>query len=257
MIALDLSNKVRELIAADIPIESLSSDRIVVYMPFMYDDGDHLSIYIDNKNGAWSLSDEGDVLKRTSESGLNFGRPENADRLKNLIEFYGVTESNGALNISADDEMLADSIFTLTQTCLEATWLAKTPKAAARTEGQRFPIKLERLVTSAISAERLKHNWHDPVFDPERIYPVDYRIDSSVRQLFLFGVTNVPSCMRATITCLHYEKVGANFSAVAVYDDEGALPVRYAKQLNEVVDTRFPRINESRQIKNFLKAVAA
>ena len=63
--------------------------------------------------------------------------------------------------------------------------------------------------------------------------------------------------MRATITCQHYRIAGADFRAVAVYDHEEQLPVRYTKQLNEVVDKRFPRINERQIIIQFLKSAAA
>jgi len=257
MIALDLSNKIRELIAADIPVESAGPDRAVVYMPFMYDDGDHLSIHVVNTNGRWVLSDEGDVFKRTGDLGLDFGKQENAVRLHNLIEFYGVSENNGTLNIVANDEMLTDSIFTLTQTCLEATWLAKTPKSSARREQDRFPVKLDNLVNSVIPSDKVFPNWHDKVLDPDKTYPVDYRIDAKQRQLFLFGIQNVASCMRATITCLHYEKIGVDFDSLAIYDHEEEITPRYTKQLNEVVRKTFPRIGELRPIEEYLKGFAA
>jgi hypothetical protein len=227
-------------------------------MPFIYDDGDQFSVYVtQTRNKKWVLSDDGDVLKRASELGFDPEKAANQERLKTLIDFYGVTDRKGALNITVTDDELVDSLFMLTQTCLEATWLAKTPKVPTKAEREQFPLKFERLISEALPTITIEHNWHDRELDPERIYPVDARIGGKTKQLFLFGVQNQASCMRATITCQHYRIAGADFRAVAIYDHEEQLPVRYAKQLNEVVDKRFPRIGERAQIIRYLKASAA
>ena len=72
MIAIELANTVRDRIATDIQVEGAGDNRLVIYMPFVYDDGDQFSIYATrNGNAEWLLSDEGDVWKRVSERGFD------------------------------------------------------------------------------------------------------------------------------------------------------------------------------------------
>lgn len=258
MIAFDLAHTVRDSIAANIEVENLGDDRLVVYMPFIYDDGDQCSIFLtkDSQSG-WLLSDQGEACKRASELGFDLAKNTNTERLQKLTEFYGVTQDGTALGLSSNRDELAESLFALTQTCLEATWLPKSRVVRSAAERQDFSKKFEELVFKAAPQSESSFNWHDPVHDPKRIYPVDCHLTGKERQLFLFGVQNPAACMRATITCQHYRIEGANFDAVAIYDKEEEIPKRYTDQLNELVLRRFPRIVESKQIIRFLKGVAA
>jgi Domain of unknown function DUF1828 len=258
MISINLAEHVRELIAADIDVQGIDNDNVVVYMPFIYDDGDQFTVNISRAaHNKWTLSDEGDALKRAGELGFDYRREENADRLRKLIEFYGISGTNGELNLKTDDHGLVKSLFTLTQTCLETSWLAKTPRLSERTEKENFPLKFERLVRKAIPSSEFKQDWHDVKHDPKRIYPVDIHIPGKRKQLFLFGIAHQAACMRATITCQHYRIAGADFEAVAIYDHEEQITKRYSDQLNEVVDKRFPRVAESRAITSYLREMAA
>ena len=257
MIAFDLANLIRDRIASDIAVDSIDKNHAVIYMPFVFDDGDQCSIFLerDEKN-TWNLSDDGDVFKRASEIGMNFNKDNNKERLQKLTDFYGVEQNNGALELLADEASLGDSIFTLTQTCLEATWLAKTPKKREQKPKRDFSSKFEKLVSRAIPKLGLKFNWHDNIHDEKGYYPVDCRIPGGGKQLFLFGVPNPLACMRATITCQHYRIAGAEFHAVAIYDHEENLPKKPADQLNDVVDKRFPRIQENKQIESYIRRYA-
>jgi len=258
MIDFDLANMIRDRIATDIHVEGMGENRLVIYMPFVFDDGDQFSIFATkDSDNRWLLSDEGDVWKRVSELGFDPTKESNVERLGKLAGFYGVTDDDGSLVIRTADESLVRSLFTLTQTCLEASWLVKTPKAAKRSEREDFSARLNKIILTAIPDADVEYNWHSPEHDPNGLYAADVRIPGRDKQLLLFGVPNQPSCMRATISCQHYRLAGLDFDGVAIYDHEEDLPRRYTQQLNEVVDHHFPRIGEHRTIEQFLKSKAA
>jgi len=258
MIAIDLANLVRDRIASDIVVDRIDDNHVVVYMPFTFDDGDQCSIFLErDDNSKWHLSDDGDAFKRASELGMDFAKASNKDRLEKLIEFYGVVENEGSLDLLSDEAGLGDSVFVLTQTCLEAAWLAKTPKKREKKQKQNFSRKFESLVARAVPDLEIEFNWHDETHDEKGRYPVDCRVLGSKKQLFLFGASNPYACMRATITCQHYRITGAEFHAVAIYDHEETLSKKPADQLNGVVDKRFPRIQENKPIEAYIREYAA
>ena len=49
----------REKVCEKLRLEAEGVDRFRVFTPFMFEDGDHLSIILKRENGTWLLSDEG------------------------------------------------------------------------------------------------------------------------------------------------------------------------------------------------------
>lgn len=256
MIAFDLAHKVREQIASDIEVETINSTKLIVHMPFVYDDGDPCSIYVDRVGeNRWLLTDDGDVVKKAYDAGTDLRKSLHLERFQTLIGFYGVADNNGRLNLEANDDALTDSIFTLTQTCLEASWLGKPRQSPRAEESKLFAHKLDRLVKKTVGENRISRNWVDKVYDPNGTHPIDYRIDSK-RQLFLFGVPNQLACLKATVSCQHYKLRGADFLSVVVFDHEERMPKKTADQLREVADRAFPRVGERAAIAEYLEQIS-
>jgi hypothetical protein len=259
MISVTLAHQLQEQIAAEIAVEAITNDQMVVYMPFVFDDGDRCSIYLSRLDEAqWKLTDHGDVIKRASYAGVDLLNANHAERFRTIASFYGVAENEGALDLVTDQEGLSDAVFAMTQTCMEATWLAKMPLFnRTLSESKKFPQRLTTLVEKAVPRHRITHNWHDPVADPHGVYRVDHRIEGREKQLLLFGIGGPNSCMRATIACLYYKKEGLDFEGIAIYRNEEKLEKRYTEPLNDAVDKRFPRIAESKSITRYIAAAAA
>lgn len=63
MVASDIIAIIRQQVTEGLQIEREEQDRIVIYTPFMYQDGDHCSFVIvrDPSKAEWYLTDEGEV----------------------------------------------------------------------------------------------------------------------------------------------------------------------------------------------------
>lgn len=258
MISIDPAQQVRDLMADGITIEAVGTDRVEVSIPFLFDDGDHLSFFADRgASGEWSITDDGEVIYRAQTAGLDLSKQAQLDRLNTLTEFYGVRTDDGALTMKSDVAAIADDIFTFAQTCLEATWLAKMNRLIRKQSTKaKFDRKLDKLLSSVLGKEKIARSWSDREIDPRGDYPVDYRIQGRNRQLFLFGVSSETHCAQATIACLYFKAKRIEFEAAVVYEEETKLRRRYADQLNDVVDRKFSRIGERKTIENYLASVA-
>jgi hypothetical protein len=260
MIAFEVAHQIREQLASQIDVEGIGPDRIAIHMPLIYDDGDNCSVYaVRRDDGKWIITDDGDAMRRAADAGIDLRKAGYAERLESLIEFYGVEQNAGALGLSVQGEEFSEAVFTLTQTCLEATWLSKMQRMARRqSRAIKFTHKLDRIIDKAIEAEHVERNWHDPEHDPRALYPVDYRITGRNRQLFLFGVATDLACTQATISCLHHQAArdAAPFDSLVIFDDEEAISKVNADRLKDVADRTFPRIIEVKQISSYLSALA-
>lgn len=253
MISIDPASVLREKLADGIEVERSGNDSYMVYVPFVFDDGDQLTIHATRKSDElWELSDDGDVLHRAREAG---GRPlsdADLDRIRQIAEFYGAREVNGALDFEAKNDELAFALFAFTQSCLEATWVARSKPPARRTERRpQFLQKLDKLIGSCVEKSYVTPHWYDAENDPKELYRVDYKIKTPNRQLFLFAVSSNYDCAQATISCLHHKQAGTKFDGIAVYDEELNIPKKLADQLNDTVDWRFPRVSERKTISEF------
>jgi hypothetical protein len=259
MISIDPALQLQDYISSGFVVESEGENRVVVSMPFIFDDGDQMSICaIRGEGGIWQLTDEGDVLQRTTERMARRPSVSIDERLQSLIDFYGVSATDGALRLNTTTNTLSEDIFTFAQTCLEASWLGKSQQRASRhAEKVAFNEALSGIVKAVVGKDRVSSKWHDPVSDPDRLYPVDLRIHCRDTQLFLFGVSSPVHCAEATITCLHHKNAGTKFKGVVVYEEETEIAKKHADRLNDVADRRFSRISESKTIAAYLKSFAA
>lgn len=258
MISATITHRIREQLANRIEIESKDRDSCIINMPFVFDDGDPCGFMLTKgSDDTWYLSDKGVTARRASYIGADLLAPGHVERFRSIVGFYGMTEENGALLLPVRHDDFSDAIFTFTQACLEMVNLAKMPKERSETVKTDFSKRLAKLVESAIPENHRVAHWHHPTLDPEHVYPVDYWIKGKSRDLYLFGVSNPMHAARATIACYHYKRSKADFKSVAIYDHEEKLSPRDTVPLNEIVDKRFPRVNERRSIQEYLTTEAA
>jgi hypothetical protein len=91
----DFKNKVSEKLR----LSSEGINRYRVFTPFMFEDGDHLSILLKRKNGGWMLSDEGHTYMHLTydleEKDLQRGTRQKI--ITNALSMFSVQDREGEL----------------------------------------------------------------------------------------------------------------------------------------------------------------
>ena len=96
-------------------------ERFRVFTPFMFDDGDHLSIVLKKDGAGWMLSDEGNTYMRLTfdidEQSLREGKRHAI--IANALSLFDVEDRDGELVIRVRDGMYGDALFSFVQAILK------------------------------------------------------------------------------------------------------------------------------------------
>lgn len=248
MIAKELQNVIREEVGKKVSFRVLSDNRLGVALPLTFGDGDTCEVIIEAEDdGTCTLSDDGYVLALGRTMGVGLRSTGYADRFNRLAAFYGAESQSGALKLTSTVANLGDSIFALTQACLELARLIDAPPEGKR-KARAFSKKFRKLITATIPSERLSTRWHDQEADPEGIYPVDYRVESKGQNWLIFGASSPLKCWKGTTTVQHYKlkdlpmkslfayggAVGTDQSAIGVVNDNADYVFSLESQRNEL-----------------------
>ena len=112
----DFKQKVFEKI--NIKLEGINRYR--VFSPFVFNDGDNLSIIIKKENGEWVLSDEGHTYMHLSydlkDNDLQWNKIQKI--IDNILSFFGVQDREGELIVPIEDDSYGDAFFRFVQAIL-------------------------------------------------------------------------------------------------------------------------------------------
>ena len=95
--------------------------RYRVFTPFMFDDGDHLSIVLKKDGDSWMLSDEGNTYMRLTfdvdEQSLREGKRQSI--ISNALSLFDVEDRDGELVIRVNGGLYRDELFSFVQAILK------------------------------------------------------------------------------------------------------------------------------------------
>ena len=115
----DFKNKVSEKLR----LSSEGINRYRVFTPFMFEDGDHLSILLKRKNGEWMLSDEGHTYMHLTydleEKDLQRGTRQKI--ITNALSMFSVQDREGELILPIENERYGDALYNFVQSLLKIT----------------------------------------------------------------------------------------------------------------------------------------
>ncbi|MCC6126393.1 MAG: DUF1828 domain-containing protein [Pirellulales bacterium] len=253
-------NSLRNQLTDGLQIEQEDNDRIAVYTPFMYQDGDHVSFAVarDAATSLWHLTDDGDVLTHASYSGINLLASDRVSRFRETVQFYGLRERRGELWMPIENDAFGDAFFTFTQACLDIVQLTKMPPERKERTPVNLRSFLRMLITQTIPHAEVVEKWYDETLDQERVYPVDLRIRGKNKPLFVYEITSDRHCLTSTVSCLHHKLLKqSDFIGVAIFDDEESIPRLARIPLVEAVDKHYSSQSQTEEIKELLLTEAA
>jgi len=249
MNATELQKEFKRKICEEIEVEPEGLDRFVVYTPFMFDDGDHFAIILKNVNRRWVLTDEGHTFMHMSYDEVDVSRGTRKSIIdQTLLNFHTVNDA-GELRLEVPGEAFGDALFSFIQALVK---ISDTAYWTRERVSSTFFEDFRQLMGSRIPADRRVFNYIERTKDPKEIYPVDCRVNSSRRPLFIFGVNSNDKCQVATITILQFEKWAFEFSSMAVFEDQTQINSKVLARFSDAVGKQFSSLGARERIVKYL-----
>ena len=119
----------REKVCAKIRIVLEDKDRYRVFTPFLFEDGDHLSIVLRKQNGAWLLSDEGHTYMHLTYDldEKDFQKGTRQKIISNALSAFRVEDRDGELIARVSEDRFGDALYSFVQALLKVTVLTREP----------------------------------------------------------------------------------------------------------------------------------
>ena len=211
--------------------------------PFMFDDGDHLVMYLKQVAGQWLLTDEGHTFMHLTYdmNEEDLGRGTRAEIIGNTLEEFSVEDREGVLVVPVPDAQYGDALFSFVQAILrisDVSYLARERVVST------FLEDLREFLYSVIPEERITADWHHPVKDPTKLQVADYRINGVERPLCVFALPTAEKTSQATIAVLTFKSWHMPFRSLGIYEDVEKIPAKVVARFMRVCDRPFPSLSE-------------
>lgn len=225
----------REKACASLRIMRQGEARFRVLTPFMFTDGDLLSVVLkyDRVLNAWAFSDGATTFMRLSYSmdDQALRTPTRQRIIADAIESFGIENRDGELLKPVAHEEYSDTLFTFIQALLRIADVAQLTRETVR---RAFVEDVAELIEKVVPPEKRIQNWHDPTRDPNASYRADWRLEGKEAPVFVFALGTQGRVKDATITLLQYERWGMKGESVGIFEDEQAIPVRDIARFGDV-----------------------
>lgn len=235
----------KRIVCEEIDLISEGIDRFLVQTPFTFDDGDHLKIVLKkDEGGRWILTDEGHTYMHLSYEDINLDASTRRSVIERSLTAYKINEKEGELVLIIDDTSYGNALYSFIQGVLhisDVTYL-KTERVRSL-----FMEEFRSFVTTQVPEEKITFEYHDPVHDPNSLYPVDCFIEAKLRPVFLFAILNDHKCRDATIAILQFEKFGINFSAAAIFENQEDINRKVLARFSDVCEKQFSSLPSAKE----------
>lgn len=229
-------------------IVSKNQEKIVVSLPLVARDGDRLNAYIVPTNSGWKVSDMGTTMMRLSYdhdlSKLLSG--SRLDLFESTVSESGLKEDEGEIFVETSGDNLVKGIFNLGQGITRIEELGLWTRSRVE---NAFYDDLTRIVYDSAPVGSILQDFILKDVPSAKDYPIDYRIETVGRPLFIFGV-NSRDKARLTTIILHYlQQQNVSFDSMAVCSNIDDLPKPDRNRLMNAANDIVANIEDKAAIK--------
>ena len=247
-----LESDFRDKVSAKVRLVLEGNERYRVFTPFLFDDGDHLSIVLKKEGARWVLSDEAHTYMHLTYDidYQDLTRGPRSEIISNALSRFQIEDRNGELVLEVLDEQYGDALYSFVQALLKVIDVSYLSRERVRST---FDDDFKALISEAVPEEHRTFDWHDPDRDPKGVYTVDCRVNGMQRPLFVHALSSDTRTRDATILLHQFENWGVSFRSLAIFEDQETITRKVLARFSDVGEKQYSRLSANQdRIKQFL-----
>ena len=242
----------REKACSKLRLISEGKSRYRVSTPFLFDDGDHLSIVFKRENGYWILSDEGHTYMHLTYSmdAESLMRGTRQEIISRTLSSFEVLDRDGELLIKIQDEQYGNALYSFIQALMKISDVSYLSREIVKST---FLEDFRSLLINVVPEERRKFNWYSVEHDPKGNYAVDCQINGMDRPIFVYGLPNDDKTRDATIALLQFEKWSVPFRSLAIFENQESITRKVLARFSDICEKLFSSLGDRERIERYIK----
>lgn len=236
----------KQKVCEQIRLESEGVNRFRVFTPFLFDDGDHLSIVLKKDQQEWVLTDEGHTFMHLSydidEKDLYKGTRQKL--ISDALSVFDAQDRNGEIVTRIKDESYGDSLYSYIQALIKITDVTYLKREMVHST---FMEDFRQFIEQCVPEDHREFDWHDNRHDPEGNYIVDCRINNRDIPYHIHAVQNDGKAKDTTISILNFEKWKLQFTSITIFEDQEQISRKVLARLTDVCGQQFSSLSSSKK----------
>ncbi|MDR2771513.1 MAG: DUF1828 domain-containing protein [Clostridiales Family XIII bacterium] len=216
-------------------LQQKSSTKYQLIAPIFHEDGDMMSIFVEEDGNTVRISDNGISLMRLSYT-FDVDTDNKKKQLSAIITAQNADNRNGDLILTVPRSEIYSGVMRYAQMVSQ---VCNLDILSRETVSDLFYDDLERAIAEHFSKYKFKKDYINPKY---KDLPIDYAFLDFDTPAYLFGAKDTNKANQITICCLSMLRFDVSFKSIAVFNEIDSLN-RFARDnLMNVANTVFSNV---------------